>query len=111
MKQTSLFWLPASRIFFSRTIRKFSPYLRMHYSFHSLAPALLTAVSLFGAHSPAASQTTIPITTARNVLLLRADKSGNLNTVYFGEKLADSGEYEKVNGDALDLLAAAYTPS
>ena len=83
----------------------------MHYSLRSLAPALLTAVSLFGAHGPAASQVTIPITTAHNVLLLRADRSGNLNTVYFGEKLADSGEYKIVTGDALDLLAAAYTPS
>ena len=83
----------------------------MHYSFRFLAPALLTAVSLFGAHGPAASQVTIPITTAHNVLLLRADPSGNLNTIYFGEKLADSGEYKIVTGDAIDLLAAAYTPS
>src|SRR5579871_2291593 len=44
----------------------------------------------------ATAQTTIPITTAHNALVLYANAAGNLSTVYFGEKLTDSSDYQRL---------------
>ena len=55
--------------------------------------------------------------TAHNVVLLSSGKSGDLSFVYFGKKLSDTSEYQKVieaYKDPLDYtgqLASAYTPS
>ncbi|HEY8917244.1 MAG TPA: alpha-galactosidase [Chitinophaga sp.] len=59
----------------------------------------------------------IPVQTAHNALVLQVNNSKDLNTIYFGEKLADAGEYEQVPGvykqagDYTGLLNSAYTPS
>ena len=73
---------------------------------------------LFAGVATATGQTVIPVATAHNLLLLEADKAGDLRTVYFGKKLADTGEYEKVGAvegrsgePAGGLLASAYTPA
>jgi alpha-galactosidase len=63
------------------------------------------------------AQVTIPVITANNALLLQADKAGNLVTVYFGKKLANLNDYEKIadvyktSADYTGLLNSAYTPS
>jgi len=63
------------------------------------------------------AQTIIPVETAHQVLLLQADRAGDLTTLYFGKKLADAHEYEKIaavykNGaDVSGLLNSAYTPA
>jgi len=59
----------------------------------------------------------IPVQTAHNALVLQVNNSKDLNTIYFGEKLADANEYEQVTGvykqagDYTGLLNSAYTPS
>jgi len=59
----------------------------------------------------------IPVQTAHNALVLQVNNSKDLNTIYFGEKLADANEYEQVPGvykqagDYTGLLNSAYTPS
>jgi len=63
------------------------------------------------------AQVIIPIETAHNVLVLQSDKAGDLTTIYFGKKLANSSEYERIadvdknSGDYTGLLTSAYTPS
>jgi alpha-galactosidase len=72
------------------------------------------AILLLLASIHAAAQTTIPITTAHNALVLHADEKGSLNIVYFGEKLTDDKDYEalvKSWRKPIDILASAYTPA
>ncbi len=78
----------------------------------------LTVICLIGSvDSLVSAQVIIPVETAHNALLLQSDKAGELNTVYFGKKLANVNEYEKAAdlyknpADYTGLLASAYTPS
>ncbi|WP_240049247.1 alpha-galactosidase [Mucilaginibacter psychrotolerans] len=63
------------------------------------------------------AQVIIPVITEHNAMLLQADKDGDLKTIYFGRKLADQAEYNKVagvyhsSGDYTGVLNSAYTPS
>jgi alpha-galactosidase len=62
----------------------------------------------------ATGQTTIPLTTAHNAIVLHADAAGRLNMLYFGEKLIDPGDYEQLAAttrNATDILGSAYTPA
>ncbi|MDB5002024.1 MAG: alpha-galactosidase [Mucilaginibacter sp.] len=60
---------------------------------------------------------TISIETNKNALVLLADKKHDLNTVYFGPKLADSKEYANIDAvygkdkDYSGQMASAYTPA
>lgn len=64
-----------------------------------------------------AQQKTISITTANNALVLQTDTDAYLNTVYYGKKLADTAEYNKLGGlfrqstEYSGMLASVYTPS
>jgi alpha-galactosidase len=83
----------------------------------TLRPLPIIACLLFTVNSLVFAQVIVPVETAHNVLLLQSDKAGDLRTVYFGKKLADAREYEKVAdiyknpADYTGLLASAYTPS
>lgn len=63
------------------------------------------------------AQTTIPIETKSNALVLQADAKKNLSTIYFGKKLSSPAEYEQVpavykqSDDYTGVLSSAYTPS
>ncbi|MGR3810957.1 alpha-galactosidase [Jiulongibacter sp. NS-SX5] len=74
---------------------------------------ILSLVSSFAI----AQSATIPITTNDHALVLKTDQQGRLRTVYFGEPLHSSSEYEAISSlyhfdDANDgIYNAAYTPS
>lgn len=63
------------------------------------------------------SQTTIPIETANNALVLHADDQGDLKIIYFGKKLQNTKEYSQVpqvyrqSEDYTEVLNSAYTSS
>jgi len=60
------------------------------------------------------AQTTIPITTTHNALVLRTDAAGRLNILYFGEKLLDAKDYDNLPAsyrNNTDILSSAYTPA
>lgn len=80
----------------------------------SLASILfLIAGGLF----PAAAQQIIPVSTKTNTLVLQVNANKELNTIYFGKKLANDSEYSLVSGqyrqgiDYTGIYNAAYTPS
>jgi alpha-galactosidase len=60
--------------------------------------------------------TVIQVETKTNALVLQVSKSKDLNILYLGEKLSQSGEYENISAayrqteDYSGLLASAYTP-
>lgn len=62
-------------------------------------------------------QTTIPIETRHNALVLQADAQKNLAAIYFGRKLSSAEEYASIPaaykqaGDYTGVLNSAYTPS
>ncbi|WP_304238267.1 alpha-galactosidase [Jiulongibacter sediminis] len=64
-----------------------------------------------------AQSATIPIETSDQALVLKTDQQGRLRTVYFGEPLHSTSEYEAISSlyhfdDANDgIYNAAYTPS
>ncbi|MCR8559556.1 alpha-galactosidase [Mucilaginibacter sp. BJC16-A38] len=63
-----------------------------------------------------AQETTIPIETANNAMVLQVAKNKDLNTIYFGVKLSNAAEYGKVPGvynqdDYTGMLNSAYTSS
>ncbi|MBO9152208.1 alpha-galactosidase [Chitinophaga sp. GCM10012297] len=66
---------------------------------------------------PGVAQTTIPIETRHNALVLQADAQKNLAIIYFGRKLSSPEEYAhipavyKQPGDYTGVLNSAYTPS
>lgn len=75
---------------------------------------------LFGLlFSPCATSqvATIPIETANNALVLHVNENNDLSILYFGEKLENASEYERVPqvykqpGDYSEVLNAAYTTS
>jgi len=59
----------------------------------------------------------IPIETANNALVLRTTSNKDLQTIYYGRRLSDSGEYVQVSSvyrqpaDPSGLFNSAYTPS
>ena len=63
------------------------------------------------------AQTTIPIETRHNALVLQADAQKNLATIYFGRKLSGIEEYAQIPavykqpGDYTGVLNSAYTSS
>lgn len=63
------------------------------------------------------SQTTIPIETANNALVINADDQGDLKIIYFGKKLENAKEYSQVpqvyrqSEDYTEVLNSAYTSS
>ncbi|HVU97901.1 MAG TPA: alpha-galactosidase [Puia sp.] len=73
-----------------------------------------TILAIFLAPLAAATQTTIPILTAHNALVLHTDASGRLLTSYMGERLADTKDYGQTGAsyrNAEDILSSAYTPA
>jgi alpha-galactosidase len=79
---------------------------------------LIVLVFLFVniAASAFAQDVTIPIETANNAVVLQAGKNKDLNTIYFGARLANPAEYHKIpeaykQSDYTGLLSSAYTPS
>ncbi len=64
-----------------------------------------------------AQSTLIPIETANNALVLRAEPNKDLQTVYYGRRLASGSEYALVSSvyrqpsDPSGLFNSAYTPS
>lgn len=57
----------------------------------------LIAIVLFLCGSVYAQETIIPISTNNNLMLLETSPDGRLNTVYFGEPLANESEYAAVS--------------
>lgn len=59
----------------------------------------------------------IPIETANNALVLQSDNNKDLKIIYFGKRLSEGSEYEKIPGtyrqsvDYTGLYNSAYTPS
>jgi alpha-galactosidase len=76
---------------------------------------LPVALSAFAQTATFAQTVVIPIETAKNALVLEANNKHDLNTIYFGPKLADSKEYSNVasaygkNNDPSEQMASAYT--
>jgi alpha-galactosidase len=64
-----------------------------------------------------AQQVTIPVQTAHHAQVFQVTKNKDLNTIWFGEKLADAAEYGLAPGayrqseDYTDQLNSAYTPA
>ncbi|WP_244950804.1 alpha-galactosidase [Pedobacter suwonensis] len=77
---------------------------------------LAISLSLF-ALTKLNAQAIIPIETAHNALVLQADAKKDVNTIFFGKKLADKQEYEQISSqykqteDYTGQLNSAYTPS
>jgi alpha-galactosidase len=44
----------------------------------------------------AQQKTTIPIITSKNAMVLQTDINNRLNTIYFGKRLANAGEFEGI---------------
>lgn len=83
-------------------------------SFQKLISFLIIVSAGF---SVSAQSITIPIESKNNALVLRADKNGVPKIVYFGKKLSNNEEYNKIAGlyqqgdDYSGILNAAYTAS
>lgn len=77
---------------------------------------LAISLSLF-ALTKLNAQAIIPIETAHNALVLQADAKKDVNTIFFGKKLADKQEYSQISSqyrqteDYTGQLNSAYTPS
>jgi alpha-galactosidase len=80
-----------------------------------LSVAILTLVISTG--EIRAQQAPIIVETTSNALVLQQDAKKQLNTIYFGKKLSDAGEYSRVkeqyrqSDDYSETLSAAYTSS
>ena len=66
--------------------------IKLSTSFYALALLFFSGVSL--------AQTTIPIETTSNALVLQVDKQNDVSIIYYGKKLAKTTEY--------DLASQAY---
>lgn len=72
---------------------------------------------MYWCHATVSAQLIIPIETANTSLVLQADTADILRIMYFGEKLANEGEYGLISDEyrqAVDysgILNAAYTPA
>src|SRR5688572_12697814 len=77
---------------------------------------LAITISLFTVGNISA-QTIIPIETAHNAVVLQADVKKDVNTIFFGKKLANKQEYAQVTAqykqteDYTGQLNSVYTPS
>ena len=64
-----------------------------------------------------AQSTTIPVETLHNALVLQVNGGKDVSIIYFGRRLSDASEYDKIpneskqKGDYTGLLNSAYTPS
>ena len=83
-------------------------------NFQKLLIGFLTVFLVFGAK---AQSVFIPIESNKNAIVLKADKGGVPKIVYFGKKLSNKDEYNKIAGlyqqgdDYSGILNAAYTAS
>ncbi|MDN5285822.1 MAG: alpha-galactosidase [Mucilaginibacter sp.] len=79
-------------------------------------PLCLAAGAVFTAAGSFAQTVTIPVETQNNALVLQTDADKNLKMVYFGAKLSNASEYERIQkmynqADDSGILNSAYTPS
>jgi len=70
----------------------------------------------FCAHTVTAQGIIIPVQTAHHAQVLQVNDNRDLNTIWFGEKLANAGEYGQVPAvykmsDYTGQLSSAYTPA
>jgi len=73
-----------------------------------------TIIAIFFSPLAAAPQTTIPILTAHNALVLQTDAAGRLLTSYMGERLASAADYtlpRVTYRNTDDILSSSYTPA
>ena len=73
-----------------------------------------TIIALLLSPLAAATQTTIPILSAHNAVVLHTDAAGRLLTGYMGERLADAKDYPQTGAsyrNSDDILSSAYTPA
>jgi len=79
--------------------------------------SFLFLLSLFAISVFAQKITTIPLETRDYALVLQTDKDNRLGTIYFGKKLTNAAEYERVPlqnrriDDNAGIYNSAYTPS
>lgn len=72
---------------------------------------LFSSVAIYAQHI------NIPVETRSNALVLQADAKKNLNTIYFGKKLANASEYDQVaaqykqTSEYTGVLSSPYTPA
>jgi len=82
-------------------------------SSYFLLPLALMALK----NSASAQSVVIPIETANNALVLQANDKHDVNTVYFGPKLANNKEYDRIaavfgkDNDYTGQMASVYTPA
>lgn len=78
---------------------------------------LRTAFFLLTGITPLVAQQIISVKTKNNALVLQVNASKEVNTIYFGEKLANDADYTLISGqyrqgtDYSGIYNAAYTPS
>src|SRR5689334_5556895 len=88
----------------------------MTYSFHQVA-RLMFACALLLAAGNLLAQTTIPIETDNNAIVLQTDNNNVLRTVYTGKPLMNVSEYaataglNRIDDNNNGIYNAAYTPS
>jgi len=96
---------------------KLDTHFRNYYIMQAKVYLTTLASVLLAAQFTVAQQITIPVQTAHHAQVLQVTDSKDLNTVYFGEKLANDAEYALVqgtyrqSGDYTNQLSAAYTPA
>ena len=77
----------------------------------------LLPLALMALNQANAQSVVMPIETANNALVLQANDKHDVNTIYFGPKLADSKEYNHLaaafgkDNDYTGQMASAYTPA
>ncbi|MGF7038971.1 alpha-galactosidase [Mucilaginibacter lappiensis] len=81
-----------------------------------LMPFCLVVGTALTAGNSFAQTVTIPLETQNNALVLQTDAEKNLKMVYFGTKLSNAKEYERIQkmynqADDSGILNSAYTPS
>ncbi|MDR6944323.1 alpha-galactosidase [Mucilaginibacter pocheonensis] len=81
-----------------------------------LMPFCLAVTATFAAGNSFAQTVTIPVETQNNALVLQTDAGKNLKMIYFGAKLSNAAEYERIQkmynqADDSGILNSAYTPS
>ncbi len=78
---------------------------------------LIVCLIATGSSNCFSQKTIIPVITKNNALVLEVNEQKDINIVYLGEKLADTGEYGNIAAtyrqteDYSGMLASAYTPA
>ncbi|TRW25771.1 alpha-galactosidase [Flavobacterium zepuense] len=78
---------------------------------------ITAALAFMAGITPLVAQQIIPVKTKNNALVLQVNAAKEVNTLYFGEKLANDSDYTKIPGqyhqgnDYTGIYNAAYTPS